>query len=133
VTNTGPLGKERRPLAVIFLSIITIGIYYLVWVYKSQEEIKEHSGQGIGGVLGLVVALVAGFVTPFVIPSEIRKMYERDGKVSPVNGWTGLWATLGLLILIGPIVWLVKVQRALNRYWQTKSDQVETGAVPVPT
>ena len=133
MSNTGPLGKERRPLAVIFFSIITIGIYYLVWVYKSQEEIKEHSGQGIGGVLGLVVALVAGFVTPFVIPSEIRKMYERDGKVSPVNGWTGLWATLGLLILIGPIVWLVKVQRALNRYWQTKSDQVETGAVPVPT
>ena len=133
MTNTGPLGRERRPLAVIFFSIITIGIYYLVWVYKSQEEIKEHSGQGIGGVLGLVVALVAGFVTPFVIPSEIRKMYERDGKVSPVNGWTGLWATLGLLILIGPIVWLVKVQRALNRYWQTKSDQVETGAVPVPT
>ena len=133
MTNTGPLGRERRPLAVIFFSIITIGIYYLVWVYKSQEEIKEHSGQGIGGVLGLVVALVAGFVTPFVIPSEIRKMYERDGKVSPVNGWTGLWATLGLLILIGPIVWLVKVQRALNRYWQTKSGQVETGPVPVPT
>ena len=133
MSNTGPLGKERSPLAVIFFSIITIGIYYLVWVYKSQEEIKEHSGQGIGGVLGLVVALVAGFVTPFVIPSEVRKMYERDGKVSPVSGWTGLWATLGLLILIGPIVWLVKVQRALNRYWQTKSDQVETGAVPVPT
>ena len=133
MSNTGPLGKERSPLAVIFFSIITIGIYYLVWVYKSQEEIKEHSGQGIGGVLGLVVALVAGFVTPFVIPSEVRKMYERDGKVSPVSGWTGLWATLGLLILIGPIVWLVKVQRALNRYWQTKSGQVETGAVPVPT
>jgi hypothetical protein len=51
VTNTGPLGKERSPLAVIFFSIITLGIYYLVWVYKSQEEIKEHSGQGIGGVL----------------------------------------------------------------------------------
>lgn len=132
MTNTGPLGQERRPLAVIFFSIITLGIYYLVWVYKSQEEIKEHSGQGIGGVLGLVVALVAGFVTPFVIPSEVRKMYERDGKVSPVSGWTGLWATLGLLILIGPIVWLVKVQRALNRYWETKSGQVETGAVPVP-
>jgi hypothetical protein len=32
VTNTGPLGKERSPLAVIFFSIITLGIYYLVWV-----------------------------------------------------------------------------------------------------
>ena len=118
--NTGPLGKERGVAFVIFVSIITLGIYYLVWVYKSHEEIKEHSGVGVGGVLGLVIALVVGFVTPFVLPSEIRKMYERDGKESPVSGWTGLWATLGLLILVGPIVWFVKVQRELNRYWRDK-------------
>ena len=55
---------------MIFFSIITLGIYYLVWVYKSHEEIKEHSGEGVGGVLGLVIALVVGFVTPFVLPSE---------------------------------------------------------------
>lgn len=133
MTNTGPLGKERRPIAVIFFSIITLGIYYLVWVYKNHEELKEHTGQGIGGVLGLVIALVVGFIIPFVMPSEIRKMYERDGKTSPVNGWTGLWATLGILILIGPIVWLVKVQGALNRYWRIKNDRVETEAVPVTT
>jgi hypothetical protein len=133
-TNDGPLGKERGPVAVIFFSIITIGIYYLVWVYKNHEEIKEHSGQGIGGVLGLVIALVVGFITPFVVPSEIRKMYERDGKESRVNGWTGLWATLGILILIGPIVWLVKVQGALNRYWRIKQGQAQPGdeMQPVP-
>jgi Domain of unknown function (DUF4234) len=131
-TNTGPLGKERNVVAVIIFSIITIGIYYLVWVYKNHEEIKEHSNQGIGGVLGLVIALVVGFVTPFVLPSEIRKMYEQDGQQSRVNGWTGLWATLGLLILIGPIVWLVKVQGALNRYWRIKAGQAEPEAAPAP-
>jgi hypothetical protein len=112
---------------VIFFSIITLGIYYLVWVYKNHEEIKEHSSQGIGGVLGLVIALLVGFITPFVLPSEIRKMYERDGKESRVSGWTGLWATLGILILIGPIVWFVKVQGALNRYWRLKSGQGQPG------
>ena len=119
-TNSGPVGKERGVLAVILFSIITLGIYYLVWVYKNHEEIKEHSGQGVGGVIGLVIALVAGFVTPVVLPAEIRKMYERDGKESRVSGWTGLWATLGILIFIGPIVWFVKVQGALNRYWRIK-------------
>ena len=84
--NTGPLGQERGVLFVILISLITLGIYYLYWVYKTQEEVKEHSGQGIGGVLGLVIALVVGVVTPFVIPSEIGKMYAQDGRESPVNG-----------------------------------------------
>jgi hypothetical protein len=127
--NSGPLGKQRGTVFVILVSIVTLGIYYLYWVYKTQEEVKQHSGQGIGGVLGLVIALVIGVVTPFVIPSEIGKMYEQDGRTSPVTGWTGLWATLGALILIGPIVWFVKIQRALNRYWESKGGAV-ADAVP---
>ena len=128
--NSGPLGAERGVVFVILVSIVTLGIYYLYWVYKSHEEIKEHSGQGIGGVLGLVIALVVGFITPFVLPSEIRKMYERDGGDSGISGWTGLWAVPGFLIIIGPIVWVVKVQGALNRYWHVKSGG---GAVGVET
>ena len=131
--NTGPLGRERGVVFVILISFITLGIYYLYWVFKSHEEIKEHSGQGIGGVLGLVIALVVGFVTPFVLPSEIGKMYRQDGQESPVSGWTGLWATLGILILIGPIVWFVKVQRALNRYWRSKLGQPDVQSALAPT
>ena len=127
--NTGPLGQERGVAFVILLSFITLGIYYLFWVYKSHEEIKEHSDQGVGGVLGLVIALVVGFITPFILPSEIRKMYEQDGRESRVSGWTGLWATLGLLILIGPIVWFVKVQRELNRYWRAKGEPANPAAL----
>jgi hypothetical protein len=45
-------------------------------------------------------------------------MYEDlDGEKSPVHGLTGLWF---ILPLIGHIVWFVKVQGALNRYWQSK-------------
>ncbi|MDQ4081337.1 MAG: DUF4234 domain-containing protein, partial [Actinomycetota bacterium] len=35
--NTGPLGRERGVVFVILISIITLGIYYLYWVFKSHE------------------------------------------------------------------------------------------------
>jgi hypothetical protein len=119
-TAAGPLGKPRSPLKVILLAIVTFGIYGLVWVFKSHEEIKRHSGIGVGGWVGLIIYLVIGVVTPFLLPQEIRKMYEQDGRTSPVSGMTGLWVWPGIFIIVGPIIWIVKVQRALNDYWRAK-------------
>jgi len=114
----GPLGKPRGVLFVIVLSIVTLGIYHLYWVFKTFDELKRHTGEGIGGVLGLVIALVISPVNYFVMPSEIGKMYRGDGRAAPMTGLTGLWI---LLPIVGLIVWVVKVQRALNRYWQSKA------------
>jgi hypothetical protein len=98
--------------------ILTIGIYGIYWVYKTQEEVKRYSGQGVGGVLGIVIYLLISPVTFFVIPSEVRYMYEDlDGGQSPVRGIYGLWI---LLPIFGPIIWFVQVQGALNRYWESK-------------
>jgi len=38
-----------------------------------------------------------------------------------MTGWTGLWLFPGGIILIPAIVWFVKIQGALNRYWQEAS------------
>ncbi|HET7743136.1 MAG TPA: DUF4234 domain-containing protein [Gaiellaceae bacterium] len=116
--NTGPLGHPRGIGFAILMTIITIGFYSLYWVFKTQDEVKEHSDQGVGGVLGLVIYIVVGIVTWFLIPSEVGKMYTRDGRVAPFTGWTGLWL---LLPIIGAIVWFVKIQGALNRYWESKA------------
>jgi Domain of unknown function (DUF4234) len=116
-TGQGPLGKPRGILFVIVISIVTFGIYHLYWTYKVFEEIKQHTGEGIGGILGLVIGIVIGIVNAFVLPSEIGKMYARDGQAAPMTGWTGLWI---LLPIVGWIVWVVKVQGAMNRYWKSK-------------
>jgi hypothetical protein len=113
----GPIGKPRGVLFVILISIVTIGIYHLYWVYKVFDEMKQHTGNGIGGVLGLVIALVINPVDWFVMPSEIGKMYGGDGRSAPMTGWTGLWI---ILPIAGWFVWTVKVQGALNRYWESK-------------
>jgi hypothetical protein len=117
-STTGPLGRPRGIGFAILIFIITIGIYSLYWVFKTQDEVKDHSGIGVGGVLGLVIWIVVSPVSWFLIPSEVGKMYKADGRVAPFTGWTGLWV---LLPIIGAIVWFVKVQRALNRYWESKA------------
>ena len=115
--NTGPLGNPRSVGLTVVLFFLTLGIYGIYWAYKTHDEIKKHSGMGVGGVVGLVIWILISIVSLFIIPSEIRQMYEKDGQESPVRGTTGLW---NLLLIIGTIIWLVKVQRALNRYWESK-------------
>ena len=116
--NTGPLGQPRGIGFAILMAIITLGIYTLYWVFKTQDEVKNHSGQGVGGVLGLVIYIVVSVVTWFLIPSEVGKMFTRDGRPAPFTGWTGLWL---LLPIIGAFVWFIKIQGALNRYWESKA------------
>ena len=114
----GPVGKPRGILFVIVLSIVTFGIYHLYWYYKNFEEMKYHTGNGIGGILGLLIAIVFNPINWFVMPSEIGNMYRGDGREAPMTGWTGLWI---LLPLVGWFVWTIKTQGALNRYWGTKA------------
>ncbi len=52
------------------------------------------TGEGIGGPLGAVIYAVAGIVTLFLLPIEIKKMYERDGRTSPVGPATAFWILL---------------------------------------
>ena len=128
--NTGPLGHPRGVGFVILLTIVTLGIYSLYWVYKTQEEVKQHSGDGLGGVLGLVIWIVISAVSAFVIPSKIGRMYQKDGQHAPVSGWTGLWLFPFGIFLIPAIVWFVKIQGSLNRYWEAKASSSAAAAAP---
>ena len=116
--NSGPLGHRRGIGFAILLFIVTLGFYGWYWVYKTQEEVKRYSGNGVGGVLGLVIYILIAPVTFFIVPSEVRYMYEDlDGGNSPVRGIYGLWI---LLPIAGPLIWFIQVQGALNRYWESK-------------
>jgi hypothetical protein len=117
-SNEGPLGQPRGIGFAILMFIVTIGFYGWYWVYKTQDEVKNHSHQGVGGVVGLVITILINVVTWFLVPSEVGKMYKLDGREAPFSGWLGLWV---LLPIIGWFVWFIKVQGALNRYWESKA------------
>jgi hypothetical protein len=122
-SGSGPKGKVRHPAAVIIFAIITLGIYLIFWFYFVFKELKENTGEGIGGGTALLLAILGWFtgiftiVLLFLLPSEVGKMYERSGMEKPVRGVTGFW---NLIPLIGFIIWVVKVQGAMNRRWESQ-------------
>ncbi len=120
--TTRPLGHPRGIGFGILLFIVTLGFYGWYWVYKTEEEMKQHTGDGIGGVLALVIWILLSPVMAFVIPAEIHNMYAKDGQQPPVTGWTGLWLFPFGVFIVPAIVWFVKVQGALNHYWGTASE-----------
>ncbi len=101
----------------ILLTIVTCGIWGIFWTYRTNEDLKKYNGDGLGGVLGLVIYLLLSVVLMFTIPNEIKNLYERDGRESPVSAIWGLWF---LLPLIGNIIWYLKMQDALNEFWRSK-------------
>jgi hypothetical protein len=102
---------------VIVLTIVTCGIWGILWAYRSNEDLKKYNRDGLGGVLAVVICLLLAVVLMFTMPSEIKKMYEHDGRESPVEPLLGLWF---LLPIVGNIIWYVKVQGALNEFWVSK-------------
>jgi hypothetical protein len=127
--NTRPVGQSRGIGFGILLFIVTLGFYGWYWVFKTEEEMKQHTGDGIGGVLGLVIWILLSPVMAFVIPSEIQNMYAKGGQQPPVSGWTGLWLFPFGFLIVPAIVWFVKIQGTLNTYWGAKQS---TGAAAAP-
>ncbi|MEO6880224.1 MAG: DUF4234 domain-containing protein [Mycobacteriaceae bacterium] len=116
---SGPVGQIRGTGVGILLSIVTLGIYPLYWFYVVYEEMKRHTGNGLGGGLALVIAFFVRPASAFITSYEVGELYTRRGWQPPVTGLTGLWFFPGALILIGPLVWWVKTNGALNAYWRS--------------
>lgn len=118
----GPAGKVRETGMCVLLYVVTLGIYGIVWYYKTHDEMKRHTGSGIGGGIALLLAFFVGIVSPFISSSEVGALYERAGKEKPVGGATGLWYFPGIFILVGPVIWFVKTNGALNDYWRSQAN-----------
>jgi hypothetical protein len=122
----GPVGQIRSTGMMILLFVVTLGIWSLVYYYQTHEEMKRHTGEGIGGVLALVLAFFIGIVSPFLHSHEVGQLYSRRGQQPPVTALNGLWFFPGMFILVGPIVWFVKSNKALNDYWTSVGAQGST-------
>ncbi len=110
----GPLGKQRGGVAVALLSIITLGIYWLVYIFKTHNEIKKNSGVGLGGGVALIIAIFVGILAPFLLGNDIKAVRQQAGLPEQVSWLTGFWSWIPI---IGIFIFASKAQAALNEYW----------------
>lgn len=113
-----PVGEVRGVGSVILLTMFTLGIYGIYWNYKTFDELHRHRGKGVTGGMGVLLALVGA--SPFVLGAYVADAYEEADYEPTVSAATGLWFIPGVLLLgIGPLIYLAKVQGALNNLWTT--------------
>jgi len=112
------LGEARSTGLQMLLFVVTVGIWGYVYLFQTHEDMKRHSGDGVGGVVALLVAFVCWLASPFLLSHEVGRLYARAGRRPPVSALTGLWFFPGIFLLVGPIIWFVLTNRALNDYWR---------------
>ncbi|HET6154374.1 MAG TPA: DUF4234 domain-containing protein [Marmoricola sp.] len=113
----GPVGQIRSTGMSMLLFIVTFSIYGYVWYFKTGEERKQYSGNGLGGGLSLLIGFFVSPVMLFLVPAEIGNLQAQYGQQKTVSGPTGFWV---LIPLVGSIIWFVKVNGALNEFWKSQ-------------
>jgi hypothetical protein len=127
ITDRGRTAKVRNPWAVLLFTVITLGVYYLVWYYKINREMSDWGEQhnvDIGMSPGMsVLAVTLGgilIIPPFVSIWGTGKRMQLTQRAANVHGGSGL---LWFVMHIIPIVSLfapVYLQYQLNQAWETQ-------------
>jgi hypothetical protein len=117
--TTGAPGQVRGTGLQMLLFVVTFGVWGYVYFFQTHEEMRRHSGEGIGGVVALLVAFFFWMASPFLLSHEVGRLYERSGRSKPVSALTGLWFFPGIFLLVGPLIWFVLTNRALSDYWRS--------------
>lgn len=114
--SNGPSGLTRSPIGVFLLSIVTFGIYGMVWYYKINVELKNFN-QSIQ-VNPVNMILLSLFVPFFFIFS----IFYTGQRIQQAQTAAGLPATaspgIGVLLAIVIGGHSFYYQDALNNLWQ---------------
>jgi hypothetical protein len=80
----------------------------------------------VGGVAYLLFTILISPVTMFLMANEVEKMYVDAGEEPRITTIWGLWF---LLPLIGNIIWYVRIQNAINEFWQARGGTTSPGLI----
>lgn len=112
------VGKYREPGVMLLLSLVTCGIYYLVWIYQSSAEMlaftdERDTDPSMEVVLSLLTCYLYTTYWDYKIGHKIARMQEMVG-IPPVDN-----AVLYLILNLCGLGFLplMMQQGHLNEIW----------------
>jgi len=123
VTVEGKQFLKRNPLGVLGLSIITIGIYFLVWYYKINAELRRAENDESISPLRSLMAMIFGWI---IIVPPFLAMYNTAKHVKALEERMGVQQTIEpVLTVVLQAVFSVGnaayVQDHMNRAWEANA------------
>jgi ACR3 family arsenite efflux pump ArsB len=132
ITVAGQQYKKRNPLGVLGLAFITLGIYFFVWYFKINDEVRRAENDQTMSPTRSLMAMIFGWliiVPPFIAmyntAKHVQAMEARLGVGQTVE--PALTVVLMFVFLIGNGIY---VQEHLNRAWDAG---LQAPAQPWPT
>lgn len=109
--------KRRNPWGVFLLSIVTLGVYHIVWWYKTNNEMKNYGVANDPLLATLAITLgafviVPAFVSVYRTADRIKMAQEQAGATERMVPVLGL-----LLFLVVSGFAAVYYQSQLNKAW----------------
>ena len=137
VTIEGQSYLKRNPLGVLGLTVITLGIYFLYWYWKINDELRLYKRDESISPTRSLMAMLFGWL--IIVPPFIA-MYNTSKHVQDAEQRLGVQPQLEpaltivflLFVAIGNTIY---VQEHLNRIWDRASvskDLPTSGAGELP-
>ncbi len=112
------VGQKQDPVKVLILSIVTCGIYMLIWLHKVGEEVNQALGKEAVKTNLVWISLLC----PFLILYYLYTLDQALGELGAQRNvaWNSnflMWILLSLLAGIGTYVAEFQIQTFLNQVW----------------
>ncbi|HET7013475.1 MAG TPA: DUF4234 domain-containing protein [Streptosporangiaceae bacterium] len=128
---TGLAGKSRGPVAVWLLTLVTFGIYGLVWYYKINREARDMGAGTSPGTSLLAITLGA-----FIIVPPFVSIYNTGDRIAASQRNAGIAPTCNPLV--GLLLWVfvfstgsIYYQAEMNKIWDYYGNPQEGSTVQV--
>ena len=134
VTIDGQPYRRREPLGVLGLSFITLGIYFLYWYYKVNDEVRRFEHDETISPTRSLMALLFGWiiiVPPFIAmyntAKHVRTIEERMRITSQIE--PAIVIVIMIIVNIGNGLY---IQEHLNRIWDQAAGGSTADTTPPP-